>query len=1182
MQIRTIDNIKVVNSQPKLVYKNLNKNITTQPSSNVVSYSAENVRANYMVPSFSSRMSELDYFVNFLSDTVANDDSLLRQISDYSFQYDRNFDIEGWTDLIYTLSTSDAVFASGKKKPFLDILMEDYSISDLMNSKGFDASKAFYFLNEYFSRDIVHFNTFSPKNTLNFMVDFAMSNSDDEKEYVDNILYFRNLKTKSGDNIFENEYGQFGDFQYNAVKHILGVHPSSVEISNLEMLLSLVENEVVDKHVFRDLPLEGRIALPIVDDITTLYDAYLEKKDPIDVFVPTFADVEEAKDFLKVGDVFELKGHKNIFILDKDGETTQLKMDKPTYFKLFPPIERYATSQNQIGNCWELAAINSLLCDPEERSKFLSLYEQDGDDILVVFPRTGNKTRFKEGKLPPDAKDSFYSFGAQGVRLLEYAHGKELYSQKIFELYRILSDSINNARTYEERTSLEQTRDCLDELIKQKKEAIYYGVRDDGSYEFSEWESSEKAEHYDSPYSYSRDGGYAIDMYYNLGYDTKLECIDEENDEAKFVSPQLFIDNVVSYATPCSEERGERTQDGRFHMSHVYRILPERINEQGLIQEFKLVDPHSIVEVNVTPSDLKKYGGEFYLARKTKKQGPSFKGTREEKVGFMNFINKESVGNKRIVDYIKDYSFTSNPNFDSKAWKDLFKSFRKTQIHFNTGEKVVLLDEIVKKPMFSKMLNSKDFKPERAHAYIQEYLRNIELNQNFSLDENIELMSFFATSDYDISEFLDTISYFSNLKTKDGQKVLDERITIMEFIDILKYLLNVNKRSVEASNIELLLSLAVDGVVGPYIFTYLPEKGKLSHQIVQDIDKFYGAHIDGVNPIDVFIPTYKTIDEAERKTMPGDVFEVEGQRNIHIKTSAKTSKQLGIPKQVYFDLFPPIERFATTQFKIGNCWELTGFNALYSDVDTRADILSMFSYDEKQNVLFVEFSNGVAGKVRFENCELPESANRDYFSRGAKGIQMLEYVHGKEIHEERVRKLYKQLTDERRRTGSYESLVKLLELDRLYLDDKENLVVAFDAKNKKWTFHKWNAERDGFGNAEILTRHYGQSSKLFNKLGYSTKNYTIADSAKILANPKTFKENIIKYGTDKKEILTPEEKALGILPTHAYRLLPATVNRRGKVIEYYLQNPMGIMQTKVSYEQLQACGGSITLAKKKL
>ena len=722
----------------------------------------------------------------------------------------------------------------------------------------------------------------------------------------------------------------------------------------------------------------------------------------------------------------------------------------------------------------------------------------------------------------------------------------------------------------------------MDDLLRDKKDSIYYGVRDDGLYEFSDWESSKVAEHYDSPYSYSRDGGYAIDMYYNLGYDTKLEDLEEESSASRLVSPQLFVDNVVSYATPCSEQKGDRTQDGRFHMSHVYRILPERINEQGFIQEFKLIDPHSIIEESVTPSDLKKYGGELYLARKTKKGGPSFKGSQEEKVGFMTFINKESVGNKRIVDYIKDYSFTSNPNFDSKAWKDLFKSLRKTQIHFENGEKVVLLDEIVKNPMFSKMLNSKTFKPERAHSYIQEYLRNVELNQNFSLAENIELMSFFATSDYDISEFVDTISYFSNLKTKDGSRVLDERITIMEFVDILKYLLNVNKRSVEASNIELLLSLAVDGVVGPYIFTYLPEKGKLSQQIVQDIDKFYSAHIEGTNPIDSFVPTFKTLQEGQQNTAVGDVFEVEGQENIHIKTSSKNSRQLKIPKQVYFNLFPPIERYATTQFKIGNCWELTGFNALYSDVDTRADILSMFSYDEKSDVLFVEFPNGIAGKVRFENCELPKTANRDYFSRGAKGIQMLEYVHGKEIHEERINLLYDQILQERKRTGSDKSLFQLLDLDKLYLTDKENLVVEFDSKKKKWTFHKWDAEKDGFGNAEILTRHYGQSSKLFNKLGYSTKNYSISNSFRILANPKTFKENIVKYGTDKKDTVTPEEKALGILPTHAYRLLPATIDKRGKVTEFYLQNPMGIMQTKVSYKKLLTCGGGITLAKKKL
>jgi hypothetical protein len=75
--------------------------------------------------------------------------------------------------------------------------------------------------------------------------------------------------------------------------------------------------------------------------------------------------------------------------------------------------------------------------------------------------------------------------------------------------------------------------------LREKKDSIYYGVRDDGSYEFSDWETSSVAKHYDSPYSYSRDGGYAIDMYYNLGYDTKLEYLDEVEDETHFVSPQL-------------------------------------------------------------------------------------------------------------------------------------------------------------------------------------------------------------------------------------------------------------------------------------------------------------------------------------------------------------------------------------------------------------------------------------------------------------------------------------------------------------------------------------------------------------------------------------------------------------------------------------------------------------------
>ena len=114
---------------------------------------------------------------------------------------------------------------------------------------------------------------FRPGVMLDFMVDFATSKAENSKEYVDTIFYFKDLKTEAGVPVFQNDQGFFGEYQYNAVKYILGVNPSSVEASNFQMLLDLVVDGIVDKHVFRDLPKEGKIAKPVVDDIDKLYEA---------------------------------------------------------------------------------------------------------------------------------------------------------------------------------------------------------------------------------------------------------------------------------------------------------------------------------------------------------------------------------------------------------------------------------------------------------------------------------------------------------------------------------------------------------------------------------------------------------------------------------------------------------------------------------------------------------------------------------------------------------------------------------------------------------------------------------------------------------------------------------------------------------------------------------------------
>lgn len=1183
MQLNAINSLKTVKLENKKLNNNKENKVSIPTSKPLSRYTSENVRANFFVPTFSSKMSQLDEFSEFLAEIDVKEEPLLQQIDDFSFQYKKDFDFDGWMDLISALSLTETTFSSGKVRPFLDVFASQYSISELLNSKTFSPSKALYFLHDCFEKSLKDNTEFRPNVMLDFMVDFASSSRDNSKEYVDMIFSFKDLTTKDGELIFQNEHGYFGEYQCNAVKYILGVNPASVEASNVQMLLDLVVEGVVDKHVFRDLPISGEISKPIVQDIDKLYDAYISGVEPIDAFVPTYKSTVSAQEKLQIGDVFELEGEKNIFIIDKNTTPVQLKMDKPTYFKLFPPIERYATSQNQIGNCWELAAVNSLLSDPEERISILSLFEQKGDDVIVRFPRSQNKTKFKDCKLPSDSKASCYSFGALGVKLLEYAHGKEVYAQKIFELYDALTNKIEEEKDPDKKAEYEEKRNQFDEIFAQQKGLLFYSTSTDGtSFTLMPWNESSAAETFDSPYSYSRNGGYAIDMFYDLSYDTKIEFLENEEPRKRLTSPSFFKNNVVSYGTPCPLDSRERTDDGKFHLAHVYSILPGRVSKDGVVEDLRLIDPHSIVEVTVSHEDIKKYGGDLYIARKGKSNGPSFKGRKEDKSGLMTFFNNSQVDDRKILDYVQDYSFADNPKFDSNGWKELLQFFQNTKLFFGKNQQIVLLDELVRNPNFSNMLNSDKFKPEKAQAYFKRYLHNAELNQKFSLDENIELMNFFATSKYDLDDFINAITYFNNLKTPQGERILGEHLNVMDFIDILKYLLSVKHDSVDASNIEMLFSSVENGVVGPHIFSFLPAEGVISKEVVQDIDKLYEAYCSGVEPIDIFVPTYKTVEDAQQEMQVGDVFEIQGRKNVYIKTDDNEALQLTIPKNVYFDLFPPIERFATTQYKIANCWELTGFNALYSDVDTRADLLSLFSYDEKDNSVSVKFPESNVGFVKFKNCVLPRSVERDYFSRGAKGIQMLEFVHGKEIHAERYQKLLRQLEKEHRKLRTPKTERRLKSVQKMYAAEKENLVIEFDDVKKKWKYHRWDYQRDGFGNAEILTRNYGESSSLFNKLGYKTKTFGMKTASFILSNPKIFEENIIKYGTGKKDFITPEEKALGIIPEHAYRLTPATIDNRGKVTEFYLINPVGMMQTKISLKQLVETGGSITLVKKKL
>ena len=115
----------------------------------------------------------------------------------------------------------------------------------------------------------------------------------------------------------------------------------------------------------------------------------------------------------------------------------------------------------------------------------------------------------------------------------------------------------------------------------------------------------------------------------------------------------------------------------------------------------------------------------------------------------------------------------------------------------------------------------------------------------------------------------------------------------------------------------------------------------------------------------------------------------------------------------------------------------------------------------------------------------------------------------------------------------------------------------------------------------------GKSLTLLKNIGTRARFYSIArnDVQKALQKPSFFDGAVVCYSTKKQNNLSEdniEEQIIdyskGILSSHAYRLLPADINKKGKITSYYLINPYGVMQVKVSKKELFEYGHEISLA----
>lgn len=205
---------------------------------------------------------------------------------------------------------------------------------------------------------------------------------------------------------------------------------------NIRMLIGLVDRDIVPFDVLNNITKHGKMNESVVKDLQLLNRCHEEGIKPADVFVPKIASEAELKKNIKIGDVFEIEGVENVCIKTKEDGFEYLKVDKEMYMKLFPPVERFALVQSGIGDCYLVSTLDALYENPKTRHIVLSAFEQQGNDVLVKFPKGESVYLSQNCELPENSNRNNFLAGAKGFQLLEHVFGLDLI-KKYNDLYYI-------------------------------------------------------------------------------------------------------------------------------------------------------------------------------------------------------------------------------------------------------------------------------------------------------------------------------------------------------------------------------------------------------------------------------------------------------------------------------------------------------------------------------------------------------------------------------------------------------------------------------------------------------------------------------------------------------------------------------------------------------------------------
>lgn len=470
-------------------------------------------------------------------------------------------------------------------------------------------------------------------------------------------------------------------------------------------------------------------------------------------------------------------------------------------------------------------------------------------------------------------------------------------------------------------------------------------------------------------------------------------------------------------------------------------------------------------------------------------------------------------------------------------------------------------------------------------------------------------------------------SCFKNPDKLINKFALTGKLGVSDLINLKKI---VKQNDKQAENTVMLLNLVNDKSINSRTLKYICKDGIMSDGMEKDIRTIYSAKQQNIDPNDLYISHVNSASDGAAKVNVGEMFEVEGEKNIFIKNKDGLAEQLKLDKATMVKLFPLGERFANAQRLSGDCYFVSAVNSMYENPQARINFLKCFEQDgENINIRFPS-SDFV---YTAEKGEMPKHYSKNYIT-GSLGMKLIEHAYGEmladrfsnmavDAQEKAIQSLEQKQTQTpddkyiKERISEHEhtlerfkndlnskkpELVVMIEdLGDLKVEkntDGKSVVVAESVKRPEMSDYSGiNLKRLDEMNMYRHTSYEtpgdfyrgdgGFMEDVFNDFGLKeVKAYPAYERevCELLQNPELSKDYIFSGGTKNEGRRNPMraelimDRSLNMYGSHAYRIMPST-DDKGETV-FKVSNPWNSSHnTILTFEQLQRFFIEIHIAK---